>query len=717
MSERVLIPSQAVRTGIKWVLAGTLSLFFALVLRLEDPTWAVATAFLLMTPRYVGAIGEKMVLRIVGALAGAVLGYLIVGSLQQSPVAFLLAMGTLVAVGTMMLGGTFVPYAFYQCAYTAMIVATQGMGDPAMSWRAGMARCEEIILGIVVTLVVSTCLWPRYARVEFVHGARGLLRELAGLFRARSSAFLTGSDSPPPDVLSSVGGRLSSLRSMVRIGCMESANFRRMEGDIEHVVCELGALGSALSNFGRTLPAESKFRAYIQDSAAAVHSSLGAAMDALGSGSHGEAVRLVARAREALGVYRSQLMQFRIDGADADLTLEDSLQHSGYALSIREIYESLERLTELLPRIESGMTDGVPTLVVQRFSLPDRAWVLGGIRAGIAVIIGLFLTDWLDPPGGDLLAVGVYLFAGFSFNDTDRKGDLGVFTTVVYAAIFCAVYFVFLLIFAPLMSSDAVMGIVLGLFLFVVGYLFERGRVNTFWSFFALLVVLILVGVNAQEPVSFQAIAGRVLGLFLATLVAAVIRRLLWPGLPQNELRSHLSAFLALLSKTGRSPEAAVPVRDRAQIAFASADAMTLLGVLDGCTMRHAEAERFRDYVRSLARLGANLVFGAGEHAMPRTAAAEFSARRGELYAEIAARMESQRAAVAGGELVVSEPINAEWIADCRKMIKQGDGSPLDVVLAIGVLFRLDQAVVATDNSVECLGLLNLREAFADRVL
>ncbi len=40
-------------------------------LGLDEPEWAVTTAFVLSTPKFVGAIGEKTVLRIGGALVGA----------------------------------------------------------------------------------------------------------------------------------------------------------------------------------------------------------------------------------------------------------------------------------------------------------------------------------------------------------------------------------------------------------------------------------------------------------------------------------------------------------------------------------------------------------------------------------------------------------------------------------------------------------------------
>src|ERR1700719_4827593 len=79
-----------VRYGIKLSLAPILSWYFALVLRLEHPNWAVLTALVMMNSHYVGSTSLKAILRCVGTIAGAYLGVWLVGSYTSSPVLFLL---------------------------------------------------------------------------------------------------------------------------------------------------------------------------------------------------------------------------------------------------------------------------------------------------------------------------------------------------------------------------------------------------------------------------------------------------------------------------------------------------------------------------------------------------------------------------------------------------------------------------------------------------
>ena len=132
--------SLAVRHGIKFGLAGVLSVFIALFLRLPEPTWALTTAFVIMFAQFVGAVAEKSVLRLIGTAAGGVIGYLLTASLEQQPILYLLLVGGVVGFGTAMFGYTKYPYAFLLCALTTMVVASNGMNNPSFSWKPALER-------------------------------------------------------------------------------------------------------------------------------------------------------------------------------------------------------------------------------------------------------------------------------------------------------------------------------------------------------------------------------------------------------------------------------------------------------------------------------------------------------------------------------------------------------------------------------------------------
>jgi len=712
----------AVRNGIKFALAGTIALFFALLIRLDEPTWAVTTAFVLSTPKFVGAIAEKTVLRIVGAFCGAVIGYLITGSLQQNPALFLAAMGGLVATTTALYGGTLAPYGFRQCGYTATLVATQGLMNPAFSWHVGLARCEEICLGIIVTMIVTTTVWPRYARKEFSDEVRGTLLILGRLFRQRADGFLSGGAGEVPDVLGTIGGRLAKLRKMIRLGSMESTGFRRRKPRVDAVVAQLGVLSTSLSNFGRTLPAESRLREYIEAEITALHEAMAKTIEALADPAADDASRRASldRTADCLRSYESRLLAFRLDGLGENLPVDESLEHAGYALSVHEIFDSLSELATLLPAVDDGQAESFPLIRFEKFTLPDGGWIRAGIRGGLAVAAGLLLLDWLHPPGGDLLVVGTYLFTAFSLENTDRKGDLGVFNVLVCTVLACIVFFLFLLVAAPMMSSYAVLNILLGTSLFFTGYLLEKGVIRSFATLVSLLMCVILVGLNAQRPVGFQDIAGPVMCLVLAATLSALMRRLIWPALPQNELRDRLSELLGLLEETASSPDRSLPIPERARVALAAADAQVLVGVLEGKTLTREEAEQLRTYIHCLARLGGHLMFSTGGDRMPPEAADLYRDHRSRLLLSISRQLHAQRIAIEKPGTVVDTaplPDARSWTPQCRVLIR---GAGLDVMTnsaCLGLLYRHEQSAIAADLASRTAAGIPWKDHLADRIL
>src|SRR6516165_7197901 len=86
-----------VRYGIKLSLASLLSLYLALVLRLEHPNWAVLTALVMMNSQYVGSVAVKSIYRVVGTIGGALLGIWLVGDYASTPVIFLAGIFSFVA--------------------------------------------------------------------------------------------------------------------------------------------------------------------------------------------------------------------------------------------------------------------------------------------------------------------------------------------------------------------------------------------------------------------------------------------------------------------------------------------------------------------------------------------------------------------------------------------------------------------------------------------
>src|SRR4029077_7700040 len=167
-ASQALFGDLRVRYGIKIGLAGVLALFCTQLLRLPNDNWAILTVLVMMSAQFVGSIALKGIMRVTGTVAGALVGVWLVSDYTSTPEIFLPVLFLVMAFASYkfgQVGARQVPYAFFLFGLTTLVIATDAVtGDPAQAWQIGLDRTEEIIVGIISSLLVTTLLWPRYAR-------------------------------------------------------------------------------------------------------------------------------------------------------------------------------------------------------------------------------------------------------------------------------------------------------------------------------------------------------------------------------------------------------------------------------------------------------------------------------------------------------------------------------------------------------------------------
>jgi hypothetical protein len=220
-------------------LAGLLALFCTQVLRLPHDNWAILTVVVLMSAQFVASIAFKAIMRVIGTIAGALVGVWLVGDYTSTPAIFLPVLFLVMAFASYkfgQVGARQVPYAYYLLGFTALTIATDGVTDPAQAWQIGLDRTEEILVGIMSSLLVTTILRPRYAREEFIEAGRAALKTVNQLLSAHVQSSIDPANAHSETVL---GGRaysraeihdtfdqqLSVLRNLQQAGARESTFF------------------------------------------------------------------------------------------------------------------------------------------------------------------------------------------------------------------------------------------------------------------------------------------------------------------------------------------------------------------------------------------------------------------------------------------------------------------------------------------------------------
>ena len=104
----------AVRHGIKFGLAGTLSVFVALLVRLPEPAWALITVFVVMLAHLSALSQKNLSCGSSGPLPGES-SDICLPLASNSSRSYLLLVGSVVGFGTAMFGYTKYRYAFLLC--------------------------------------------------------------------------------------------------------------------------------------------------------------------------------------------------------------------------------------------------------------------------------------------------------------------------------------------------------------------------------------------------------------------------------------------------------------------------------------------------------------------------------------------------------------------------------------------------------------------------
>ena len=219
-----------VRYGIKIGVAGLLALFCAQILRLPVITGRCLPFMVLMTHSIVGAFAFKAIMRVTGTIAGALVGIWLVGDYTSTPAIFLSVFFLVMAFAGYkygQVGARQVPYAYFLLGLTTLTIATDGVTDPAQAWQIGLDRTEEILLGVISSLLVTSLLWPRYAREEFFEAGRVALKTVSQLVSAHGQTYTDPANAghDTEKIQDTFFQQLSALRNLQQAGTRESTFF------------------------------------------------------------------------------------------------------------------------------------------------------------------------------------------------------------------------------------------------------------------------------------------------------------------------------------------------------------------------------------------------------------------------------------------------------------------------------------------------------------
>ena len=714
---------RAAALGLQMALAGMAAFFFAQVLRLQYPSWSVFTVIVLLLARYVGAVEEKAVLRLIGTVLGGVLAYLATAAWQQSPLLYLASTFLIVTVSIAFFGQSRAPYAFYLTGLTYIVVASNGMAHPDDSWAYALARVEEVLLGVVVSIVVQTTVFPNYANRDFRRILCTALGELV-VATPRTAARFTGEHSGLTSALRDFPRLASQMRTLLRFGARESSSFRREIGRHAGTVDLFARAASLLRSVEILRPAPEPYRSRMAGDVVRAADLLAAGWEELGKNG-----RLGAETRVALDEVARQIGATMIDLRDnheaQNLAPAEIVNVSGQLLALQELRQVILDLDALWRPEESHAPRADKLALAPPW--PDLFWLRHGIRAGLATVTALVLENWLSPPGGTFMVLCAFNFTALNTLSPEGSGDRGAFTYVVVFTVVMTGATIALIAGTPLLASYAVFNLFIATWLFLFGYwAYDRNGITVPMQV-SFLVLVSIIGLNAQDPVSFQKITGTFFGLVNGFLIASVFQRLLWPVLPQRQLQRAIPTYLRTVASCLPGGLAALPIWQRATIALTPSQGRTYLAAMAGATCPDDERERLENYLLTLQQLVGEILLSVGRllPACPAPLAEELTPRVNEVRTLIKSVLKELANAFAESRCPVDlsaelESCLARWdetINLLRQRLREQHIDAATAVDLMGLASRYRTTLVLLARACQEAGQLRLSEYFGDVAL
>ncbi|MEO5758515.1 MAG: FUSC family protein [Mesorhizobium sp.] len=389
--------------ALRTVSAGLIALLAAYALKLDHPQWAMMTVFIVAQP-VAGMVLAKGFYRLLGTLAGGLAAVGITTVFGASPWVLVTALAIWIGLCTFVSSLLRNPEAYGAAlaGYTAMIIALPAFGQPHLVVDLAIARCAEIVLGIVCAGLTSRLILPKLASNAIISRLKRCILDLAvyagGAFSGGDVATLAGLHRK----LVADTQTLGEMRAYARLEAPSFATrahpVRRTIGQLLSALSAARALHShAAPKNAALIPVRSELQALVSELAAK-------------PGALDDTTPWVARL-DAIASKARRMPDASVDqGDDRVGTITRLTLAADFAEALMQVLRGLDALRT--PIVRPARDRGQPALVVHRDY--QGAW-RNAVRAALAtLLVAAFwlTTKWTETAGTVILvAVVSSLFA------------------------------------------------------------------------------------------------------------------------------------------------------------------------------------------------------------------------------------------------------------------------------------------------------------------
>ncbi|MER9289811.1 FUSC family protein [Mesorhizobium sp. M0510] len=389
--------------SLRTVSAGLIALLAAYALKLDHPQWAMMTVFIVAQP-VAGMVLAKGFYRLLGTLVGGIAAIGITTVCGTNPWVLVTVLAVWIGICTFVSSLLRNPEAYGAAlaGYTAMIIGLPAFGQPHLVVDLAVARCAEIVLGIVCAGLTSRLILPKLASDAIVSRLKRCILDLA----TYAGGAFSGGD---PATLSALHRKLitdaQTLGEMRAYARLEAPSFAPRAHPVRRTIGQLlSALSAARALHSHAAP---KNAALIP-----VRSELQSLVSELATkpGALDDTALWVARLDAIAGNARQMPDTSTDQGNDRIGTITRLTIAADFADALKQVLRGLDALRAPATRPARGSRQ--PALVVHRDYAGASRNALRAALATLLVAAFWLTTKWSEAAGTVILvAVVSSLFA------------------------------------------------------------------------------------------------------------------------------------------------------------------------------------------------------------------------------------------------------------------------------------------------------------------
>lgn len=383
------------RAAIRTAIAALISILVSFKFHLETPYWSGMTA-VIVSNLYTGSIIDKAMMRIMGTLAGAFLGFFIAGIVANSFLLYLLCCFLVVTISVYFYNYSKYGYAYLLGALCTFLIISQLALNPEKAFFVAIWRPVEIAVGVFVSAISAYVIFPNHIKDNIVIQVHELFNDFLAEFKQLQNILSQAEADFSELAVTNLKIRRTLRKAMELIGALNQEI-----GVKQEMVDHFRAYLDTLYNISRQLQYLVITTPQSNDLAVLKLLNINTVFAAI------EHDLLLLQSK-----FKNQSITATLKSGDALIELDKQFQHDVKKISVKsdfiyslthylqQVYQSLLLIDTLLT---NGTVPATPTYKVisrQERLRSDYDLIKHSIKAGLSVILALgfwLVTNW---PGG-----------------------------------------------------------------------------------------------------------------------------------------------------------------------------------------------------------------------------------------------------------------------------------------------------------------------------